>query len=240
MRQTLAAGSLAGSVAVATLAALAAPAQAAVVYTDLAAPLSTPDNPGGGTSDGTGVWFNPLTGYAEVRGYFFPSNLFVDGQYFLFRNTSLLQPEAEVFVQGFFGRGNGVVYTSSTNKNPARLAAGDVIGPGTGYQNPGDGFSDLGPSFGNWAAGGRGFLGLTLRDPTGASTNDIFYGFADITVNKDYSITLNAFAYENVRNAPITAALSAVPEPASAALMALGLAGVLGCSGAAGSRRRRA
>ena len=201
-------------------------AQAAVVYTRPAVALTTPDNPGGGNNDGTGVWFNPLTGYGETRGFSFPDTLFEDGKFFLLRDTTTATPEAMVFVQGLFSRGNGVIYDAG-NLNPARFASGTVIGPGVGLQSPGAGFPDLGPTFGNWGAGGRGFLGLTLRDPTGSSASDIFYGFADITVNADFSVTLNAFGYENVRGAPITTFIGAVPEPASALLMALGAMGLL-------------
>ena len=206
-------------------------ARAEVIYTRPAAPPTTPNNPGGGNNDGTGVWFNPLTGYSEVRGFFFPDQLFADGQFFLLRDTTAITPEAMVFVQGFFSRGNGVIYDPG-NLNPARYGVGTLIGPGTGLQSPGAGFPDLGPTFGNWGAGGRGFLGLTLRDPTGASSSDIFYGFADITVNTDFSVTLNAFAYENVRGAAITTFIGPVPEPSSAALLMLG--GVL-----LAARRRR-
>lgn len=224
----------------ATLAAAAAalaggPAQAEVVYTPLATPLVTPDNPAGGAFDGTGVWFNPLTGTAEVRGFFFPDPLFADGQFFLLRDTvSYAQPEAMVFVQGFFARGNGVIYASAANLNPARFAEGAFIGPGTGYQNPGAGFPDIGPVFGNWAGGGRGFLGLTLADPAGNGSTDVFYGFADITVGDDFRVTLNGFAYENVRGAGITTFVAQVPEPGAVSLWAAGLAGM-----ATLARRRR-
>lgn len=202
-----------------------AAAQAEVIYTALPTGLTTPSNSGGGANDGTGVWFNPLTGYAEVRGFLFPDPLFEDGKFLLLRDTvTYSQPQAQVWTEGLFARGNGVIYASPGNLNPARFGVGQVIGAGTGYQSPGAGFPDLGPAFGNWAGGGRGFLGLTLRDPSGSSANDIFYGYADITVNDDFSITLNAFAYENVRGASIT---TAVPEPGVAAMWLAGLAMLL-------------
>ena len=137
-------------------------------------------------------------------------------------------PEAQVYTQGFFSRGNGVIYASANNLNPARFAVGTTIGAATGFQSPGAGFTDLGPTFGNWAAGGRGFLGLTMRDATGALASNVFYGFADITVNPDFSVTLNGFAYQNLRGAAITTSFAApLPEAPSLGLMSLGLAGLL-------------
>lgn len=209
------------------LTGLPLPTQAAVVHTTLPTPLTTLPNPGGGGFDGTGVWFNPLTGSAELRGSLFPDPLFTDGQFFLVQDTITYgSAQAQIYTQGFFSRGNGVIYASSNNLNPARFGEGDVIGSGSGFQSPGAGFPDLGPLFGNWQAGDRGFLGLTIRDPSGASSNDIFYGFADVQVNADYSMTLYGFAYENVRGASITSFQTPVPEPAAAALLLLGLAGL--------------
>jgi hypothetical protein len=232
MRTALAA---VGSSALAlTLALSSQLSAAAVVYTPLATPLVTALNTGGGFSDGTGVWFNPLTGYAETRGFLFPSTLYADGQFFLLLDAfNYTPPEAEIFTQGFFSRGNGVVYASAGNLNPGWYGAGVSIGATTGYQSPGAGYPDIGPNFGNGAVG-RGFLGLTIRDASGASSSDIFYGFADVTLGTDYSLTLNAFAYENVRGQAITTFIGApVPEAGTAWTLGLGLAGV-----AAAWRRR--
>ena len=209
---------------------------AATIYTAIT-PMTTPSNTGGGNSDGTGVWFNPLNGYAEVRGSAFPSPLFADGKFFLLQDASFATPEAEIFTEGLFSRGNGVIYASSSNLNPARFAAGALIGPGVGYQSPGAGFPDLGPTFGNWAAGGRGFLGLTLRDASGASSSDVFYGFADITVKPDFTITLNAFAYNNVRGQAITAFSAPVPEPSTFAFLGLGLSALVSIAGLSSRRK---
>jgi uncharacterized protein (TIGR03382 family) len=216
------------------LGAAALPATAAVVHTALATPLTTTANLGGGNFDGTGVWFNPLTGYAETRGFFFPDPLYEDGKFFLLQDVVTYGgPQAQIFVQGFFSRGNGVIYASPSNPNPAWFGAGAFIGAGTGLQSPGAGFPDIGPRFGNGTPG-RGFLGLTLRDATGASSDDVFYGFAEVTIHPDWSMSLHAFAYENVRGQGITTFSSPIPEPNTVALWAAGLA-ALGW----GVRRRR-
>lgn len=204
-------------IAAAALALTPAISHATIHYTDVV-DLTTPLNPAG-TGDGTGVWFNPLTGYSESRGFIYPSPFFTDGQYWLMLNGSFSTPEAEIYTQGFFSRGNGVIYTSPANLNPARFGDGAVIGAGTGYQNPGAGFTDLGPTFGNWVGGGHGYLGLTIRNPAGATSSDIFYGYAEIQVNNDYTITLLSMAYNDVVGGSITT-VSTVPEPSSLALLA--------------------
>ena len=70
-----------------------------------------------------------------------------------------------------------------------------------------------------------------MRDPAGGSSSDIFYGYAEITVNADYSTTLLSMAYNNVEGSPITT-VSSVPEPSTWALLSLTAGGFL-------ARRRR-
>ncbi|MEI9864434.1 MAG: hypothetical protein WDN00_07740 [Limisphaerales bacterium] len=84
--------------------------------------LTTPSNPGGGNSDGTGVWFNPLTGYAETRGFLFPNPLFVDGMYFLVMDARFTQTEAEIFTQGSTSRGT-VLFMRATQTLTRRVSA---------------------------------------------------------------------------------------------------------------------
>lgn len=65
---------------------------------------------------------------------------------------------------------------------------------------------------------------MTIRNPAGPTANDIFYGYAEINVNPDYSVTLLSFAYNDVQGQSITT-VSTVPEPTALVLapLALGL-----------------
>jgi len=79
----------------------------------------------------------------------------------------------------------------------------------------------------------RGFIGLRFSFDGGVNRH---YGWADITVNPDFTVTLHGFAFENCANEPIhagstsggaTCSSAPIPEPHSAALVALGAAGLL-------------
>jgi hypothetical protein len=173
--------------------------------------LTTNPNANGAEYDGTGVWFNPFTGYAESRGYYFPNPLFEDGKFLLVMDTYYAQTEAEVWTEGYFSDGNHVI--GDANGNPLRLTAGAAINASTGSEAE---YVDLGPTYGNWAAGGEGYIPLVL----GSTTGSIYYGYADVTVDPStYAITLNAFAYESTPGATIVA--GAVPEPTSMAPLAV-------------------
>lgn len=130
---------------------------------------------------------------------------------------------------------------------PLKLAGAANIGPAGAFQGVGvlaRRFSSYSSSafIGNWqslgSALGQGYLGLKFF--IGANAH---YGWADITLNPDLSVTLNSFAYESCADQSIGAGQttggatcdSSVPEPHSAALLAMGAAGLL-----AYRRRRKA
>ena len=82
------------------------------------------------------------------------------------------QTEANVLIEGFISRGNNVL--DDAFLNPLRFGDGASIGSGSGSTYPGGGYSDLGPVYGNWGAGGHGYLGLTIGDGTGTGASQVF------------------------------------------------------------------
>jgi hypothetical protein len=106
----------------------------------------------------------------------------------------------------------------------ARFASGMVVGPSLAFSSADGTLAENHlPGFGLWNplpdSGVSGVLGL--QQTSGSPT---LYGWADITVNADYTITLQAFGYDD-SGAPVTA-LPPTPEPASIVLLALGAAGI--------------
>ena len=81
---------------------------------------------------------------------------------------------------------------------------------------------------GNFRRGPTGYVGVEFTGPNG----HLYYGWVNLTVNSNYSITLNEFAYNNTPNTPIV--IQPVPEPSSMLLLTLGAAGI------AAYRRKRA
>lgn len=163
--------------------------------------------------DASGVWFNFFTGeatYQPTPSGFLPLAL---GQF-----------------QINFNGGNG--YVNLVNKTPffdaaqwvnvgngvARLAEGDVV---DGFSFFTDDFTILASVttdfYNSFDDLGTGYIGVNFTD---ADVNT-YYGYAQVTVNPDFTVTLNSFAYESVPGAGITIP-TAIPEPASAAALAGG------------------
>lgn len=181
-----------------------------------------------------GVWFNVLTGVVDERfDPNFPNPLFEDGKFMLKQNKGYfgLDAAAEFYIEGFFSNGNSVVVTPGGN--PAKLAPGTIVGPGSNIPNGANTFIDLGPTFGPWRAGDHGFLGLQagagFSTPSGPAVK---YAFAEIVINDDYSVTLLSFGAESEVGVPVTLpALTVIPEPSAL--------GIVGLAGAALVRRRK-
>jgi hypothetical protein len=79
----------------------------------------------------------------------------------------------------------------------------------------------LGLTGGVWKPGDLAFLGLKF-DVSG----DTHYGWAEVMLNNDYTVTLYGVAYETVKDTAITAPATFVPEPNELALLAVGAAGL--------------
>jgi hypothetical protein len=109
----------------------------------------------------------------------------------------------------FFSQSNNGVGWLVPSGTIALLSAGGTVGAGT--------YSSADPNFGgDWKSGvSPGYAGLQITSGT-----DTFYGWVSINyvVGSPNQVTVNAFAFENEPNTPITVA--AVPEPASLAMVA--------------------
>lgn len=200
------------------LAAVSSPAGA------LAGPVAyaPPGQPWQTAGTGGAIFFNPSTGSAfstPAPGTYTA----LPGDYELFMEVD--SPTRTVDTLQSPGGGEFVVSPASTFGVPLRLAFGDAIGPGLYFRQSfstlASNFMSSPPGFFNPASPGTSAEGYVGLDYTGN------YGWADIVINADYTISLNAFGYDP-DGASVTAGagLDPVPEPASIILMALGAAGM--------------
>lgn len=174
---------------------------------------------------GNPVYFNAVTGAISLTS--------VPGDYEIFSEISSLRSTAR-----FVGFGNPFALSPGTSNGlPQKLALSNAVGPSLYFLQ---GFSTLAsngflsPQAGNWnfastPADVEGFVGLYLTQ--GGLNN---YGWADIVVHPDYSVTLTGIGYETTPGTTIAAGAGVssggpppdVPEPASIILLALGAAGI--------------
>jgi hypothetical protein len=155
---------------------------------------------------------NAVTAAAAVGGAAFA------GADFFLSNAPMASTKANVTRSGTV---NGVAGTAI---KADRFAQGDTVGPANIFNTRGKIGSRYGTSSGtgtagNFASGDTGYLGL--RFAIGGPA-DLHYGWANITLNSDYTVTLNAVGYESDANTP-----AAVPEPSAIALLVAGALGVV-------------
>jgi hypothetical protein len=139
----------------------------------------------------------------------------------------------------FWGPNNNLSFINSSSpatatcNEPARLGNGIVVGsavPGSQSGNWRRAVSSQTSSNdiqASWSPGDQGYMGI--RFVNGLDHN---YGWVDMTMNPDGTVTVNRWALEDTVGASVTTP-GAVPEPGSGAMLAL-LA-----MGAVGLRRRR-
>jgi hypothetical protein len=185
-------------------AAAGSPARAAIVY--------FPINSGGSISQSGSGGPQTTVSFGNIdlgAGTFSVGSTFGSGTSF---GVGLNPPDAGAASQ-FFSQSNNSVGWLVPSGTIALLSAGGTVGAGT--------YSAADPNFGgDWKSGvSPGYAGLQMTSGT-----DTFYGWVSISyvVGSPNQVTVNAFAFENQPNTPITVA--AVPEPASLALVATGVA----------------
>jgi hypothetical protein len=200
------------------LAAVSMPSAARATEITWSADITTGNGPAGA------VYFDLLTGYA---GYTPSSSLnfelLTDVQ-----GTSNLVFKARILVGADDAFGNGNMFAVSASKivgggasSVAKLSPGAIVGSnlifGSVYGTLADGEY---PYFGHWNAKPvTDNVGLLIEDP------GIEYGWATITVNANYTITLHEFGIDESGKA-VPAGLTATPEPSSIVLLTLGAAGI--------------
>jgi hypothetical protein len=173
--------------------------------------------PGITTGDASPVYFDPASGYAGFIGASSDFELLTRApngiDNFVFNDHVLISPA------NAFSNGNQFAYSGTS---VAKLSPGVTIGPLLKFSNVnGTLAASSSPAFGHWnSLPAQGDLGLLQVCGAGSC-----YAWANITVNANYTITLNSFGYDSSGRA-VTAGAAATPEPASIILLALGAAGI--------------
>lgn len=174
----------------------------------------TPDvtTPAGGS-----IIFNVMSETATVEPFSSLTPGSTPGS-FLLSNEVAAPSFLKAWVHG--GGSNKFAVSSSVGQaffSAARLGNNVAVGPRLTFAQSFASLASNASAVGHWNALGTGYLGLTFE--TGSQTD---YGWAEITINPDYTIQLDAVAWDN-SGSPID---TPAPEPDSLALLALGAAGL--------------
>lgn len=161
------------------------------------------------TAASTPLYFDPLTGTTDL------TNNSGDLFYFLtdvqdYKTVARLIPEA-----------TGAMFAINSKSSVLKLAQGMMVG---GNLTFGSLYSTLASNsnagYGQWNTDPkRGYVGLEFLN----NSAQTIYGWADITVNSDYTITLNAVGYED---SGMDSIAGGTPEPSTFVLLTLGFAGL--------------
>jgi hypothetical protein len=197
------------------LAAVSMPATARASEITWSADITTGNGPAGA------VYFDLLTGYAgstatsvadfelltSVQGTSNP----------VYQARILISPDDATVNGNMFAASASLVFGGGAS-SVGKLSPGAKVGPNLIFSNvAGTLAENESPYFGHWnGLPASGYLGLEFKN------GGTRYGWAAITVNSDYTITLNGFGFENSGSPAYTD----TPEPASILLLALGAAGL--------------
>ncbi|MBE7157624.1 MAG: PEP-CTERM sorting domain-containing protein, partial [Rhodospirillales bacterium] len=217
MRQRLLGYGIAASAVTLT----AGPASADIVYWN-PADITTPPGANAGT------WFSLTTGQVQ--------NSYLVGAPFKFDWATFSGVPGQSGIRISTSQARFIVAPTvgGNYSSAARLAGGQFVGPGGNFNDPLN-FNQVGTIassyhyFGEWNTPDNGFVGLKFN-----SNGNTYYGWAQIHVNANASITLEDFAYNNTPDTGLVTGVVPEPRTMSALLLAAGAAGT------AIYRRRRA
>ncbi|MDP0499895.1 MAG: hypothetical protein Q7P63_07310 [Verrucomicrobiota bacterium JB022] len=193
----------------------------------------TPNSANSSFYDNNGIWLTmTVPTVTVISDGSYPGG--PDGTFQLNTSDFYLDRSALIYTQGLFSNGNDVAVAGvgSQSNAPARFSFGDTIDSSSLFTG---GFNYLelaggpGDSYGNWNGYGRGAIGVSFP-----IAGEIHYGFIDITMNPDETITLHGYAYNSVAGEGIQAFV--IPESSTVSMMA----GLSVAMGVFFVRRRRA
>jgi len=189
----------------------AAPLHAAIVYFPAAA--TTPVGTG---YDESGVWFDFFTGEVTVKTSGSGALADKPGLYQLMFNS------AAGYLNLVARSTTTAGWTNNTFNGVERLASGRSVSDADIFTGTFTIMASTESWVNEWDGFGRGYVGVRFNNEAG----EAFHGYADVTVNTDYTATLHGFAYQNIPSAMMIT--GAVPEPTAVVMAGLGVVAFCG------------